>query len=137
MKTIQDFFEEMKPPCYWHDDVICVHKRHCHSCEHQPDDNKKINGTNDPIPIGWKADSVGIMPVCPACGEIPYSFDRCIFCGQRFIKDERMKVWTQLKKVERMDCPVCGGKDTLEFTRSRYNGHKHGHCTACGVKIME
>jgi hypothetical protein len=27
-----------------------------------------------------------------------------------------------------IDCPVCGGKATLHFTRAGYNGHIHAHC---------
>jgi hypothetical protein len=23
-------------------------------------------------------------PVCPICGEMPYSVEQCVFCGQRF-----------------------------------------------------
>ena len=25
-------------------------------------------------------------PICPHCGEMPYSYVRCVFCGQRFEK---------------------------------------------------
>ena len=30
---------------------------------------------------------VGKYPMCPRCGEMPYSFEQCVFCGQRFFKD--------------------------------------------------
>lgn len=35
------------------------------------------------------------------------------------------------------DCFHCGSKGTLKYTISEYNGHKHGYCTACGIKFME
>jgi hypothetical protein len=28
-----------------------------------------------------------------------------------------------------IDCPVCGGKETLKFSRASYNGHIHARCT--------
>lgn len=137
VKKITHFLEERKFTCHWHKNLICEHELNCQSCKYQPDDNEKPNGKNVPILIKWETDFAGTMPVWPACGEMPYGLDRCIFCGQKFIKDERAKEWEQPQKVERMDCPVCGGKDTMEFTRSKYNGHKHGCCTACGTKFME
>ena len=27
-------------------------------------------------------------PQCPACGQMPYSTERCIFCGQKFLKED-------------------------------------------------
>ena len=27
-----------------------------------------------------------------------------------------------------IDCPACGSKDSLRFSRSGYNGHIHAHC---------
>jgi len=38
---------------------------------------------------------------------------------------------------ERMDCIMCGGKGTLVGNRSKFNGHFHGECEACGARIME
>lgn len=28
----------------------------------------------------------------------------------------------------RIDCPACGGKETLSFSRAGYNGHVHARC---------
>lgn len=36
----------------------------------------------DPVPLG--EDYFG-DPKCPHCGEMPYSYERCQFCGQRFL----------------------------------------------------
>ena len=38
----------------------------------------------------------------------------------------------------RIDCPVCAGKQSLQFSRSGYNGHIHAACTTDGcVSWME
>lgn len=38
----------------------------------------------------------------------------------------------------RIDCPACGGKETLGFSRSGYNGHIHAGCTTTDcVRWME
>jgi|GEM_PF-4398473 len=52
-----------------------------------------------PIPIAWEdaLDSGGdIDPtrkwsLCPRCGEMPYSTEWCLLCGQRFTKEEEIK----------------------------------------------
>ena len=31
------------------------------------------------------------MPICPYCGEMPYSTEECVFCGQRFTEESAMK----------------------------------------------
>jgi hypothetical protein len=37
-----------------------------------------------------------------------------------------------------IDCPACGGKETLRFSRSGYNGHIHAGCTTADcVRWME
>lgn len=81
MKKLTHFLEEMKFTCHWHKNLICEHELNCQSCKYQPDDDEKPNGKNDPILIKWETDFAGTMPVCPVCGEMPYSFDRCMFCG--------------------------------------------------------
>lgn len=45
--------------------------------------------------------------------------------------------WKEPPKEERMDCIMCGGKNTLVGHRARVNGHFHGKCEQCGCKIME
>lgn len=128
---------DIRLKCHWHD-FICENNMMCEKCTHQPADDDKPNGKKEPKPINWQTDYGDcIAPYCPSCGEMPYNLQRCVFCGQRFIQDERAKEWSKPPEVKRMDCFICGGKNTLEYTESRYNGHKHGECTACGMKFME
>lgn len=128
---------EIKLKCHWHD-IECPNQQRCGGCDHQPADEDKKNGGNEPVQIGWEREyDGGLYPHCPACGEMPYSLDRCIFCGQTFIKDERAEEWSKPPEIEHMDCFMCGGKKTMEFTRARSNGHKHGHCIACGARFIE
>ncbi len=78
----------------------------------------------------------GEMPFCPSCNEPLYEIDRCVFCGQEIDQDdEKLKEWLEPPEVETMKCFSCGG--TLEYVRSKYNGHRHGQCRDCGMKFME
>lgn len=136
-----DLTERLRLPtstCTWHDDVTCQDGWDCDTCGHQPPDDEKPNGKKLPLPIEWER-SYGdsIFPMCPACGEMPYSMDRCVFCGQRFIKDDRAREWEKPPEIKTMDCIACGGKGTFEYTRARSNGHMHGRCKACGASIIE
>lgn len=138
MNKIKDFIQDFHRKCTWDDNIDCPQEiPYCEGCEHQIPDDDKTNGKKMPIPIQWEQDYGGISPVCPACGEMPYSLERYIFCGQKFIKDERALEWEQPQKIEYMDCLMCGGKGTVEYTRSRYNGHKRGKCVACGMRFIE
>lgn len=138
MDFIEKLMEETDYSCHWHKNIVCEFGRECQDCWYMPADDDKPNGQKTPVPIAWETDFAGgTMPICPACGEIPYSLDRCTFCGQKLIKDERAKEWEKPPEIERMDCFMCGGKNTMELTRSIYNGHRHGRCTACGARIME
>lgn len=54
-----------------------------------------LGGLRKPIALKWKDSFCGMTdmiipfgePVCPRCGEMPYSLDQCVFCGQRFIDE--------------------------------------------------
>ena len=35
--------------------------------------------------------------------------------------------------IQFMDCPICGGKQTINYTRTKYNGHISGDCSSCHV----
>ncbi len=41
-----------------------------------------------PLPVKWQEEFYdGILyPHCPACGELAYEKDHCVFCGRRFSK---------------------------------------------------
>lgn len=45
-----------------------------------PPDEEKVNGLKPPLPYSY--------PYCPSCGEPTYSSERCVFCGQRLIREE-------------------------------------------------
>lgn len=85
---------------------------YCNGCDMQPADDEKPNGRKSPIKIAWEKDyDGGTYPVCPACREMPYSTERCIFCGQRFIQaDPDLQEYAKPPEEVRMDCFVCGGK---------------------------
>lgn len=79
---------------------------------------------------------LGEMPFCPSCGEPLYEHEKCVFCGQEIDQDdEKLQEYLKPPEIETMTCFKCGG--TLEFIRSKYNGHKHGHCRDCGLRFME
>ena len=124
--------------CYWHDFLCTNKKKECTTCEHEPPADDKENGRADPIPIIWER-SYGdsIFPMCSACGEMPYSVSRCVFCGQRFIKDQRAIEWEKPQKVETGDCSSCGGKGTMRYTKARSNGHMRGYCVSCGMRMIQ
>lgn len=137
-KKLPLMLEKVEWTCRWHDDVKCPDDRDCETCGHQPPDDEKENGKKPPVPIEWESSyEASVFPMCPACGEMPYSLERCVFCGQRFIKDDRAREWEKPPEVEHMYCFICGGKDTMEVTRARSNGHRRGHCTACGARFIE
>ena len=51
-----------------------------------------VNALKEPKYLSWEwgysldeNDEDERVPICPSCGEMPYSFEQCVFCGQRFI----------------------------------------------------
>lgn len=91
----------------------------------------------------WERDYDGIrdaytaeMPVCPSCEEPLYETDRCVFCGQEIDQDdEKLQKWLEPPEIKTEVCHWCGG--TIEYIESKYNGHRHGKCRDCGLRIME
>ena len=53
------------------------------------------------------------------------------------IVELRVTVKAAQAEDEHMDCPCCGGHDTMVGTRARTSGHFHGRCTQCGARVME
>lgn len=98
-----------------------------------------------PVPLLWKDTYDGMRdkiipggePECPRCGEMPYSLQQCVFCGQRFIQDEVVKERSKPPETVKLNCPMCGGEKSLVGSRSRINGHFHGKCEKCGCVLME
>lgn len=95
-----------------------------------------IYAEKEPIELPIIHDGYGYIPECPICGEMPYSTEQCHWCGQRFIQSKEIEEYNKPIKGT-MDCIRCGGKGTVEYTKSKYNGHKHGHCTKCGMRFIE
>ena len=102
------------------------------------------NKDNPPRPAKWVRDYDGIrecltgaMPFCPNCDEPLYETDQCYFCGQKIEQDAAMKKFQEPPEEKRMNCFLCGGVNTVIYTESRYNGHKHGECENCGAMFME
>lgn len=102
------------------------------------------NRDNPPRPAVFKRDidyntgkPTGEMPFCPNCDELLYNLDRCYFCGQAILEDDHMQEWNQPPETVETDCIICGGKGTVTAVISRYNGHKHGRCSACGASFIE
>lgn len=87
----------LESKCYWHDKP-CNGGYFCNECELQPPDEEKRNYNAKPLEV--KEWDYG-MPICPACGEMPYSYERCVFCGQKIIIP---------KKNEPKPPKVTGGK---------------------------
>jgi hypothetical protein len=93
-----------------------------------------IYAEKEPVKLPIVIDEFGgRIPECPICGEMPYDTEQCHWCGQRFIQDDEIKEYNT-PDTGTMKCS-CGG--TIEFIRSKYNGHKSGHCTKCGMSFME
>lgn len=55
-----------------------------------------LGGLRKPLPLKWVT-SYNLQtdtcepagePECPHCGEMPYSTERCVFCGQRFTQED-------------------------------------------------
>lgn len=126
--------------CHWKD-IPCEMEFDCDECKYQPAPEDKPNGKADPVPLDWEpfldycsGETTGELPICSSCGEVPYDTERCFFCGQRFIQDEKVKEWNTPDPVE-IPCFKCGG--TMKGTRSKLNGHIHVACEACGTVIIE
>lgn len=137
---VEEFIERLSFKCYWNKDLTCKSNAHfCNICEHQPPDDEKSNGKNTPVTIEWEVDfySNSKFPLCPSCGEMPYSTERCVFCGQKFIQDDEIAEYNKPPQTVRMDCIMCGGKNTLVGVRANCNGHFHGTCEKCGCRVVE
>ena len=114
--------------CHFDDSRECENELYCGLCEFQPDDDEKKNGKNPPAVIDWRTEYGMTVPYCPSCGEMAYSTERCVFCGQRLI-DTRDKSARKprfegvMEREEGIYCPECGGN--LENT-SKLVSHMDG-----------
>lgn len=83
----KQFFSSVR--CHWHKDMACDHDLLCGSCEHQLADDDKPNGRKDPVKVELRNEYGMTAPYCPSCGEMAYSMERCVFCGQMFLPEKR------------------------------------------------
>lgn len=80
--------------CHWNKARKCDNGLMCCGCQYQPPDDEKPNGRKPLVKLRWVPQFNGMTdgfqpaPECPACGEMPYSTERCVFCGQRFLPGE-------------------------------------------------
>ena len=114
--------------CHYDDSRECENELYCGLCEFWPGDDDKKNGKKPPAAIDWRREYGMTVPYCPSCGEMAYSTDRCVFCGQRLI-DTREKAARNpmfegvMEREEGIYCPECGGN--LEDT-SKLVSHMDG-----------
>lgn len=94
----------------------------------------RIYAEKEPVKLPIVNDGYGTIPMCPICGEMPYSTEQCHWCGQRFIQDEEVEEYSK-PLTESYKCPKCG-TDGVVY-RSKYNGHRHFKCDKCGMAFME
>ena len=135
--------KDFKFTCHWDKSLECTNGMFCDICEHQPEDDEKENGRKEPVRIRWQNDYGMIMPYCPSCGEMAYSTERCKFCGQKFIKEEKHP-WTK-KEVTGgvldddgiLTCDACGSHDMELISHSRGEGFFDytWRCRGCGARI--
>lgn len=90
-----------------------------------------------PVKLRFEDDYGGTIPMCPVCGEMPYSTKQCYWCGQRYVQDSEVEAYCDPGPEIRLDCPSCGGHETLVGRRAKYNGHLHGQCEKCGAVVAE
>lgn len=84
-----------------------------------------IGRLRKPVPLRWIPSYDGMAdkiiplgePECPHCKEMPYSYEQCVFCGQRFVQEDSKPDKTAeqrpLKEGETITfidgiCPECG-----------------------------
>lgn len=59
-----------------------------------------IYADKEPVELPIVNDGYGRIPMCPICGEMPYSTEQCHWCGQRFIQTEAIKAYSVPETVE-------------------------------------
>lgn len=141
--TMQPYDKDINP-----DDKACVsywdraEEEEIKRLEKEDTENRRkelwaIYAKREPIKLPIVIDEFGgKIPQCPVCGEMPYSTEQCHWCGQRFIQDEEVEEYGKPDEWYE-DCTSCGGKGTMHIVRSKYNGHKSGSCSACGMRWIE
>ena len=129
--------------CHWDRERICKNGMFCGMCEYQPADDDKLNGRKDPVPIRWENDYGMMMPYCPSCGEMAYSTERCVFCGQKLLpteqpqKNEREIIGGYADKEGILRCDKCKGDELAVVSHedgSNFFGWTY-KCERCGNHV--
>ena len=130
--------------CHWDKGLVCKKEFYCDTCEHQPAADDKENGKAEPVHIRWAEDYwSGRYPECPSCGNMPYSLERCVFCGQRFLpepeihKAEPTLLRAKPSRAETMFGPkeawaIPDRAEAEETTPKTYKGFLLIRCAQCG-----
>lgn len=140
--TMQDYHHDVIPDeeaCFWYWDRAEQERiDHAEAEEREAERLRKwsIYAEKPPVKLPIVYDGYGYMPMCPVCGDMPYSTEQCHWCGQRFLQDEEVEEYNIPSPEETILCIACG-KKTMTGSRSKYNGHFHGKCTNCGAIMME
>lgn len=114
----------MKWYCHWNKERECENEMLCGLCEFQPADEDKPNGKNEPKELLWQESYWnGTEPVCPSCGEYPYSYERCVFCGQPLVNTRTVR------EPEYTGVSVIEPNEDCGFTQLR--------CNTCGEIIHD
>ena len=139
--TMQDYQKDIDPEeeaCFWYWDRNGQEKIDRAEAEKDEEEKQKKweeNKENPPVKLPIVFDGYGRIPMCPTCGDMPYSTEQCYWCGQRFLQGEDIEEYNTISE-KTITCPFCG-KQTMVGARSKYNNHFHGKCTNCGAMMME
>ena len=128
--------------CNWDKSKECKNGFHCGMCKYQPDDDDKPNGRKPPIKIRYQNDYGMMMPYCPACGDMAYSHERCVFCGQKFITEEAPRNKKEIIGATEgedgtLTCDKCGAHEAMTLI-SHTDGEKffsYDYRCQCGNEI--
>ena len=81
-----------------------------------------------------KSFKINNIAFCDCCD----NFDHCEDCETEMLADYLVEHGVYMdEKMGKMDCFQCGGKNTVDYVISFYNGHKRGQCNKCGAKFIE
>lgn len=111
-----------------------LERLHEQDIENRREELWAVYAEKEPVKLPIVFDGYGNIPMCPVCGEMPYSTEQCHWCGQRFIQDEEVEEYEK-PLTQNGKCPNCGKDIVIHI--SKYNGHKHFLCGRCGMAVTE
>lgn len=128
--------KDYQKSCHWDKDRICENSFYCGMCEFQPADDDKPNGKNEPKHIKWVVEYGMTVPYCSSCGEMAYSTERCVFCGQKLLPTENPHKPEITIKGGKEDedgtirCEKCGS-DNLKMVSHEDGRNFYGYTYRC------